>query len=217
MGELFSVIEIIGLVSFAISGAMIAIDSDADIFGVVFLSLMTVFGGGIMRDIILDNTPLFFTSYVEVCIALAIAILTFVVAYIYRKGFKENEPRVKTVNNVFDAIGLGVYAVYGVQVCLEAGQSGAFICIIMGLITAVGGGLTRDLIIGDLPLILRKRVYALAAIAGSLIYYLLNLLCVYPPLGMLIGVGVTFIIRILATYFKWNLPKINFDTEDKNT
>ncbi len=211
MEELFSVIEMIGLVSFVISGAMIAIDSGADIFGVVFLAIITTFGGGIMRDMMLNTTPLFFTSYLEVCIAIAVAILTFVVAYIFKQAFRENEARVKTVNNVFDAIGLGVYAVYGVQVCLDAGQDGIFVCLIMGLITAVGGGITRDLIIGDLPLILRKRVYALAAIAGSLTYYILYVLSVFPPLGMLIGVAVTFIIRMLATAFKWNLPRITFD------
>jgi uncharacterized membrane protein YeiH len=106
MEILFDIIEIVGLISFSISGTMIAIDKETDIFGVVFLSIMTVFGGGFIRDVVLNTTPIFFTSYIEVAIAFTTTIITFVVAYINRKGFKENEPKVRNINNFFDALGL---------------------------------------------------------------------------------------------------------------
>ena len=173
-------IEILGVFSFAIAGALVAIDKETDIFGVVFLALTTCFGGGIMRDITIGrHPPAFFRELTyQAAIGAATALVIFILARLFKKHYVENKRIVVEVNNYLDALAIGIYSASGVQICLDffakRGESAGFmLCVVLGMITAVGGGLIRDIILRDIPFILRKRVYALATLIGASVYYLL--------------------------------------------
>ena len=212
-------IEIVGVISFAVAGAVVAIDKETDIFGVVFLALMTCFGGGIIRDITIGrNPPAFFRELTsQVVIGTAVALLVFILARVFKRQYVKSEQQVLDVNNYIDALAIGIYSVSGVQICLDffaaKGQSAGFLlCAVLGMLTAVGGGLMRDIILRDIPFILRKRVYALAALTGASLYYLLVAVLfpndkVLEIVSQLVCITLVFVIRVLATKLKWNLPK----------
>ena len=213
--ELFLyVAELIGTASFAISGSLIAIERELDLFGVLFLAVITALGGGIIRDILLGSLPpVFFTSYEFLAIAAISALVVFIICYI-RHGAKKNSPVAAVVFNIFDAIGLGVFAVIGTQAAMSAGFSdNAFMCVFMGMTTGTGGGALRDIMSRSTPFILRKQVYATAAIVGSVLYYLLERLGVHTAISTIVAVAVVITIRILAAALRWTLPKVKSDEE----
>ena len=171
-------IEIIGVISFAVAGAIVAIDKETDIFGVVFLSLITCFGGGIIRDITIGrNPPAFFRDLkYQVLLGVCVALLVFTLAKLFQKHYIKHEQAVLDVNNYIDALAIGIFSVSGVQTCLDffgTERAGFLLCATLGMMSAVGGGMIRDLILRDIPFILRKRVYALAALIGASLYYIL--------------------------------------------
>lgn len=207
-------IELIGLVSFSISGAVVSIDREMDFVGVVFLSMTTCFGGGIMRDLIIGRTPLFFTSmWLYLSVAFAVAVAVFIFARLCKDWYVKKEALVMSVNNYIDALGLGAFVVSSVTMCMEyCPEKGAFLAIMMGVLTAVGGGMIRDVCLLTVPFVLKKRIYAAAALAGSIVYYLLaNYLLVGTTAGeilsCIIGILTVFSIRVIATVFKLNFPK----------
>ncbi len=209
---LWSIMEHIGVFAFAISGAIVAIDRETDIFGVVFISFVTSFGGGLLRDIFLGmpaGTPLLFTeSYVSliiVCLVTSLAVFFF--AMIFKRKFVKNEKLLDNIDNYIDAVGIGAFTVSGAMVAIEAGHTGPLVPIIMGMTACIGGGMIRDLIFNDIPFVLRKRIYALATAAGAAIFYVINLNENYQVLAMIVGCLTTIAIRVLATIFKWNMPK----------
>ena len=167
-----------------------------------------------MRDLILNHSiPLFFTkgytSLILVCLAAAILVILF--AACFKKIFVKNEKLIDTVNNYIDAVGLGAFTVSGAKLAISVGQTAPFVVIMMGMIACIGGGMIRDVLLGTIPFVLRKRIYALAAAAGAGVYYLLWYLCVDEGVAMIVGAVTTILIRVLATVFKLNIPKaINF-------
>ena len=209
------ILEHIGVIAFAISGAIVAINREMDVFGVVFLSFITSFGGGIMRDLILNRgIPLFFTkAYMSlIIVCFAASLLVFFFALLFKKKFVKNEKFLDSVNNYIDAFGIGAFTVSGAMLAIDAGHVNPFVPILMGMIACIGGGMLRDIMLGDVPFVLRKRIYALATAAGAAVYYVIwHFAPSYEVLAMIVGALVTVIIRILATIFKWNMPKaINF-------
>ena len=219
MDIFFIIIENIGVIAFSVAGAMIAIDKEADIAGVLILALTTAFGGGIMRDILLGYIPpRFFTEYyIEIAISLTSAIVVFIFASAYKKTFLEKERLIGSINNFFDAAGLGIFSVYSANMAVEMGYTEPIVVISMGVIASVGGGLVRDLILRDIPFIIKKHVYFVAALLGASVYYVLSvLLSLNPVVASFAGFFVTFVLRILATVFKWNLPRaITFSKIDR--
>lgn len=222
--SLLLVIEIIGIVSFAISGSLVAIDSEMDFFGVILLALLTTFGGGITRDLILGiHPPMFFNDLIYlVAVCVATSVLVFFLALGFKRFYVRREDLVVRINNYVDALGLGAFAVSGVKICFAVcPEGGPFLAISMGLLTAVGGGIIRDVCLGDIPFVFRKRIYAVAAIIGATVYYLIfvhlfDAQAVGDVVGSIIGILLVFVIRVLATTFKWNMPKaIKFDEVDK--
>ena len=223
-------IEILGVISFAVAGAIVAINKETDIFGVVFLSLMTCFGGGIIRDITIGRRPpaFFRELWYQVLIGLGVALLVFVLARLFQKHYIERQQLVVDINNYIDALAIGIFSVSGVRTCLDffaaRGQHAGFIlCATLGMMSAVGGGMIRDLILRDIPFILRKRVYALAALIGASLYYILVVKAFPGNLALdvvcqVVCISLVVLIRILATKLKWNLPKaIKFsELEKKN-
>ena len=209
---LFNVLEHIGVIAFAISGAIVAIDREMDIFGVVFLSFVTSFGGGIMRDLFLGlDKPLFFTkSYVSLIIVCLISsLLVFFFAMLFKQVFVKKEKLLDNINNYIDAVGIGAFTVSGAKLAIDAGNTSPFVIIVMGMIACIGGGMLRDIILKDIPFVLRKRIYALAAAAGAAVYVMLWMF--FPKLpdtaATVLGALTTVTIRILATLLKWNAPK----------
>jgi uncharacterized membrane protein YeiH len=212
-------IEIVGVISFAVAGAVVAIDKETDIFGVVFLALMTCFGGGIIRDITIGrHPPAFFRELTyQAVIGFVTALLVFLLARLFKRHYIKDMQKVLEINNYIDALAIGIYSVSGVRICLDffassGERAGFLLCVTLGMMTAVGGGMIRDLILRDIPFILRKRVYALAALVGASIYYLL-VVVIFPNdrlleiISQLLCIAVVFVIRVLATKLKWNLPK----------
>lgn len=209
-GIMFSIAEVIGTIAFAVSGAMIAIDRGLDLFGVVFLAITTALGGGTIRDIFLGHfPPRMFYSYQYLLISAVCAFGVFALTYFRRtRNLSKRSVFLKYVN-IFDAIGLGIFSVIGVQVTVAAGYGdNAFLCIFLGMTTGCGGGIVRDLLSRETPYVLKKHIYAIASIIGSGIFYLMQMLPVEDAVEILLGAGSTILIRMLATHYKWNLPKI---------
>ena len=217
------IIEIIGFISFSMSGALISIDKETDLFGVIFLSIITCFGGGLIRDVIIGEMPVMFNSlYFEVLLTTLTAITVFVLAKIFKRQYVEQEKTVIRINNYADALALGIFCVAGVQTCIEkCPDDGMFLAVTMGMITAVGGGMIRDLMLRDIPFVLRKRIYAVAALLGSVIYYVIVVFAMpNSDAGQLVGTiaCVVFVctLRLLATHFKLNMPKAIIFSEIDN-
>lgn len=205
----FLVCEWLGTAAFAVSGAMVAIDTGMDLFGVIFLAMITALGGGTLRDVLIGHfPPRMFTNFEFLLLAVACAVTVFVLADLYKERYIKSEQGIERVNNVFDAIGLGVFAVSGARIGMEAGfTDNAFLVTFLGMTTAVGGGMIRDVLLQRIPFVLNKRVYAVAAIAGALTYWVIEYVLMMPVLAYAVGWLVTVTLRMLATIYKWNLPK----------
>lgn len=209
MSDFVFVIEIIGTIAFAISGAIVAIKKNMDIFGVLVLGVTTAVGGGMIRDILLGVLPpTMFRKSVYVIVAVITTLIVFLVMYFLQGKINRYSKRVDRFINVFDAVGLGVFVVAGVN---TAGNNGfgelAFLSIFVGVVTGIGGGILRDILAGRIPVVLHKQVYAVAAIVGASVYYYT---CdwIGTNAAMIVGLLMTITLRMLATYFEWNLPKI---------
>ena len=207
-------IHIIGIVSFSAAGAMVAIDHETDTFGVVFLSIITCFGGGLLRDIIAGQTigrelPLVLTSMnLELIVCILTALTVFFIAKIFKHRYVAEEERVNKINNILDALGIGVFSAAGTEAYMELG---ALVAIVMGVISSVGGSMTRDVILRQVPYVLKKRIYVVALIAGSVVYYvtakyLMPGMAATSFVATIACSAVIFSIRMLATHYKWNMP-----------
>ena len=208
MTTFFELTEFVGIIAFAISGAMISIQRKMDVFGVILLSMVTALGGGAMRDIFLGVFPPrnFFNSFHLWC-ALITSVVVFVLAKIFSKFFFDNFKRINEIVNVFDAFGLAAFTISGVQVTLDAGYDKWNFAIFMGVFTAVGGGLLRDVMSREKPMIFCKNVYATAVIIGTVCYFFLGKI-IPENAAIVITFAVIVTIRILAAKFRWDLPKV---------
>lgn len=204
----FVILETIGVVSFAIAGAVAAIDKEIDMFGVLFLSIVTCFGGGIIRDTLIGEFPSFFTGYFYIACSALTSVVIFVIAAVLKEKYINHKHIVDRINNYFDAIGLGIFSIMGAKVCIASGCDSPLAIISLGMLTGVGGGMIRDLCLREIPFVFKKRIYAVASIAGATVYYLLATFTSVPEyISMLVGIALVFFIRILATIFKLNIPK----------
>jgi uncharacterized membrane protein YeiH len=234
--------EIIGTIAFAISGALIAMQKKLDLFGVVTLSVVTAIGGGILRDVFIGNIPptaFMQPKYFLVSIGTALCtflfypiIIRFPLLPASRNGYSMNfykiymeiklhinlvrmYKRIFIIRNVilvFDAIGLGVFTALGASTAIEHNFNNVFIVVCMGLISGVGGGMLRDVFVRDIPLILKKDIYALASVIGAVVlYYSYNYI---SHIGSLyICFFITFILRILSIKYNLNLPAFNIKSQ----
>ena len=196
---IFSVCEAVGTAAFAVSGAMVAVDKGTDIFGVLLMAVFTALGGGTLRDMLIGYfPPRMFTNFHYVLLACLCAIIVFAIARTFKERYVARERMIEQINNVFDAIGLGVFAVSGARM---------FLTTFLGTTTAIGGGMIRDVLLREMPFVLKKRVYAVAAILGALGYALLLRVGLGEVAAYGLGMLITTAVRMLATVFKWNLPK----------
>lgn len=205
MDEFIFILELIGTVAFASSGAMIAIEKKMDIFGVNVLGATTAVGGGIMRDIILGLTPPgAFSHPVYVLVAALTSTILFVIAYAKPTAF---ESRVKTdyydkLMFWCDTAGLGIFTVVGIQAAVRAvGGENVFFFVFIGTLTGVGGGVLRDIMAGETPYILVKHIYACAAIAGGIVC-VVGRTAFGEAYGTILGLAATVLLRFLAAHFR---------------
>lgn len=214
-GIVTTVLEVMGTVSFAVSGALVAIGRKLDLFGVLFLGCITATGGGMVRDVLIGHVPpSVFSNSGIIIIAALTSILVFVVSYINRAHFSNFSHRIESINNIFDALGLSVFSVLGTEtVCAAGFQSKALFCILMGMITGVGGGIFRDVLADKTPYVLKKHVYAMASLCGSMLYYFVRLLGGGMVITATVSMVLVFTIRMLATRYLWQLPKIELEDE----
>ncbi len=203
-------LEIIAIASFSVSGAVLAIDKGLDIFGIVFVGVITALGGGVLRDLILGIfPPIMFTNKVYVIVAIITALIIFLIAFVDKERYFRNVEKIDSIVNIFDAVGIGLYSSTIVQKCIDLGYgNNAFLCIMMAMTTCVGGGMMRDLMCQRLPIVLRKRVYAIAVIIGSSVYYCMYLFNCSVNISTVVGTTTTILIRLLATKYRWNMPTI---------
>ncbi|MEY2737694.1 MAG: hypothetical protein RL683_812 [Actinomycetota bacterium] len=199
--QTLQILEIIGTVAFGASGLIAAARKKLDMVGVVLLVLVTAFGGGTLRDILLNRHPFFWMTneiWIWVLAALAIATQFLVKA-------RNVELSAKAIDWP-DAIGLGVFAASGTQIALTAGHS-ALIASIMGVITAAFGGLIRDVLIAEIPgLVNDHQLYASLAFVGGLFIWLLEYFKLDPTIATLTGAITIIVLRILAIRLGWRLP-----------
>lgn len=207
------ILDIIGTVSFAISGSLVSIKAKLDLFGVVFLGFVTAFFGGIMRDIIIGiDVPYVFSKFYLVMVSIVTSLIVFVICYIKRKKFNDLEEKISYINNFFDAIGLGAFTVMGVETAFASGlSSNMFLSVTLGVLTAVGGGVVRDVLANTAPYILTKHIYALVSILGACLYYVMRICMVSVTISSAVVISFVFVIRMLATKYRWKLPKIYFE------
>lgn len=211
MDLLFHAAELIGTVAFAISGALMAIRKQLDLFGIIFLGVVTALGGGTIRDLLLGITPpRMFSSSEYVLLAVATALVVFLLAkFSPHRDYQGPNSFMNFIYILSDALGLGIFAVIGTQAGIQAGRgSNAFLCIFLGMTTGVGGGILRDMMCGDIPSVLRRHIYAVAAICGSGLFYLLNYLSVDSATASLAGMAFTVVIRLLSWHQRWHLPRV---------
>lgn len=208
---LFFITEITGIIAFSISGAMHALRKKLDIFGVIFIGLITSFGGGVIRDILLGKfPPNMFYNYTYVTLAVVTCLVTFAIAYFARRSARHIAFSVEAPNTIFDAIGLAAFSVSGVQTAILAGYgNNVFLCLSLGMITATGGGVLRDMLSRDIPLILRKDIYATASLLGCLVYFLMNQYNINHTVSILCSMILIITIRLVSYYYKLGLPKID--------
>ena len=196
MTNLMSVFEIIGSIAFAISGSMLAIKKEMDLFGILILGIVTSVGGGAIRDIVIGNTP-----------------PVFIIWKIHnRHAVTEKIARRTDImyhNLLFlsDTLGLAAFTILGMETTIRFLNTDQFLLIaFVGLITGVGGGILRDLLAGEIPYVLQKHIYATACIFGIIGYYILYHF-IPENAAALIGFCLVLVIRYLAKHFEWNLPR----------
>lgn len=214
---LITVMEWIGTVAFAVSGSLIAISCSLDLFGVIIVGCITAVGGGITRDLLIGNTPpLIFSNSEALLLAFITTLVVFWVAHINSKKFSGLRAKIEHMNVFFDAVGLSAFSITGTEIACAADFSGnALLAIAMGVITGIGGGILRDVLVNKKPYVLTKHIYAVASILGSGLYYLIKTYTAYETAGTLIAVSITVLIRLLAAKFRWKLPKVKLeDTEE---
>lgn len=208
--------DILGTVSFAISGALVAIKARLDIFGIIFIGAITATGGGIIRDLLIGKIPpSIFDKFYIFLIAALTAVTVFVVAEIYRRRFYKLSEKVEQVNNIFDAIGLGAFSVMGTEIAFTENLSdNIFLSVVLGMLTGVGGGIFRDILTDQTPYVFKKHIYAIASILGSILYYVLRTVFDETVISSIVALLCVVIIRMLATKFRWSLPKIKLEEEN---
>ena len=197
-------LDLFGVAVFAVSGALAAGRKGMDLFGVMVVSAVTAVGGGTLRDVLLDNQPLFWVrDYLLVAFGAAALTLAYVRA--------SRPPRGSLL--VADAFGLALFTVIGARVAREAGAP-ALICVLMGAVTGSAGGLLRDVLCAEVPLLLRRDVYALAAVAGASLYVLLEGLGVAVTVSAPVSVAAVLALRLAA--IRWDLHAPSFELEEED-
>ncbi|MGL5112067.1 MAG: trimeric intracellular cation channel family protein [Flavobacterium sp.] len=196
----FDALDLIGTLAFAISGALTALHKRMDPFGVLIIAFVTAVGGGTLRDVLIGHTPV---GWMQDLNYLYVISLGFVMVVFFRG--KLNEFRLSML--LSDSVGLGVFTLIGIQKGLDYGVH-PFICVALGTMTACFGGVIRDVLCVEIPVIFRKEIYATICILGGAVFFILRKLAFPDALLYLITSLVIIFVRLLVVKFKWSLPTL---------
>ena len=203
---LLLVFEILGTIAFAASGAMTGLSKKMDIFGVVTLGIVTSVGGGVIRDLVLGNTPpATFSNPIYALVATVVSIVLFIPAV--RRFMLRNQRLYDKAMLVMDSVGLGIFTVVGIETAYLADKSNVFLLLFVGMVTGIGGGVLRDVLAGNTPYIFIKHFYASASLIGAVVCIGIWEFFERPGIAMLAGSLCILVLRFLAARFRWSLPK----------
>lgn len=200
------ILELAGTMAFAASGAITALKKGMDLFGVCILGLTTAVGGGVIRDVILGNTPpATFLNPIYASVALVTSLVLFLPRIRHLLMWDQRLYDLSML--ILDSLGLGIFTVVGIRIAWRStAEPTLFLLVFVGVVTGVGGGVLRDVMAGDTPYIFVKHIYACASLAGALVCTVL-----WRPAGevaaILAGAGVVVLIRFLSAHYRWNLPR----------
>lgn len=197
---MFQLLEIIGTMAFAMSGALTAMNKKMDPFGVFIVAFVTAVGGGTLRDVLIGRTPVGWMLDIRY---VYLIIVGFILAILFRKKFD----RLRTSLFLFDTIGLGVFTLIGLEKGINIGLH-PVICIALGTITACFGGVIRDILCTEIPVIFRREIYATICIFGGIVFFLLRKLNLENDFLYLATSIIIITIRLMAVKFKWYLPTL---------
>ncbi|MEM6893709.1 MAG: trimeric intracellular cation channel family protein [Bacteroidota bacterium] len=197
---IYQLADILGTVAFAISGVLVAMDKRLDLFGVLIIAFVTAIGGGTLRDLLIGNTPV---TWIQDLTYVIVIPVTVAFAILFSKQLKF----LRRSLFLFDTIGIGLYTMVGIEKGLEANLA-PVICIALGTMTASFGGVLRDILCNEIPVVFRREIYATACIAGGGLYFLLTLLNAPEKIAYAIGVLAVIVIRICAVKMNIRLPNI---------
>ena len=194
-------LDLFGTMAFAVTGAFKAIEHKADIVGIIILATMTGVAGGTLRDVIMGKFPSNSLSdpwYVIITVSTGIMIF-----FLYPKMQKHWNLFLK-----FDALGLGVFTIIGATFAYHVFGLNFLAIALAGMLTAVGGGILRDVFVNEMPIVFVKELYASASFIGILVFYILLTLNAEFYVATVIGIVVTTMLRLIAMRYNWNLPKV---------
>ncbi len=193
-------IDVLGTIAFAISGVLVAMDKKLDMFGVFIIAFVTAIGGGTLRDVLIGNTPVvWMRDYTYLIVVLCSVVLAVI--------FVNQLKYLRKTLFLFDTIGIGLFTMVGIEKGLAA-ELTPVMCIALGTMTASFGGVIRDILCNEIPVIFRKEIYATACILGGASYFLLQKLPFQATYAYVGAILVIIVIRVLAVKFKISLPNI---------
>lgn len=205
---LWTFFEIAGTIAFAISGALVGISRRMDIFGILVLALNTAIGGGIIRDVLVGNIPP--NSFKTSLYIVLTTVITFIIFFIYRNQILRymSRRKLRKMYLLADTLGLASFTVTGTTIGFNAYPEYPLFAITLGLITAVGGGIIRDVLAQRIPSVLQEEIYALPSIIGGIVFYLIAIIGDdYWYLASPISFFVVFFLRMIGIYYRLSLPK----------
>ena len=200
-----SILDYLGTIAFAVTGASKAITHKADIFGILVLATVVGVAGGITRDVIFGRFPTAFSDPIYISITVVVGVVMF---FLYTK-FRSK----MNIWLVFDAIGLGVFSILGASIAYQVVGMEFLPMLFGGMITAIGGGILRDVFVREIPIVFVKEVYAVASIIGIVVFYGILNAGVDIQIASVIGIVVATGTRLLAMKYNWNLPKVKETSE----
>jgi len=198
--SIFYSLDILGTIAFAISGTLAAMHKKLDLFGVFIVAFVTAVGGGTLRDILIDRTLVSWMQDLNYVYAISAATIF---AIIIRKKIAY----LRTSLFLFDTIGLGIFTIIGTEIGIQE-QLHPVITVILGTLTAAFGGVLRDILCNEIPVIFKKEIYAMACIAGAITFILLSNLEINTNTNYIITTLIVIIIRLVAVKFKLSLPTL---------
>jgi len=200
---MFYIIDILGTIAFAISGVLVALNKRMDAFGILIIAFVTAVGGGTLRDVLIGETPV---SWMKDMTFIYVVIASTIFAVVFRSKIDY----LRKSLFLFDTIGIGLYTVVGVEKGISAGLH-PIICIFLGTMSACFGGVIRDILCNEIPVIFRKEVYAPACILGGATYFVVIKLPIASDFVFVIAGAVVITVRLIAVRFKISLPNLYKD------
>ncbi|WP_277631858.1 trimeric intracellular cation channel family protein [Avrilella dinanensis] len=203
--DVFLIVDILGTIAFAISGALAAIRKRMDFFGVLIIAFVTSVGGGTIRDLLIGDTPV---TWIRSLTSSYVIFFSAMAAIIFRNKLKI----LRTSLFLFDTIGIGLFTIIGIEKGLMF-HLHPFVCIALGTVSACFGGVLRDILCNEIPVLFRKEIYATACISGGIIFFILRHFSVNQDIIYLLTAGTVISIRLMAVIKSWSFPKVEMNTK----